>query len=96
MSILGGDVRPLLHQGAPVVPEAVVESQFVLQFLGLVHARVGVLPLEGGKPGQQEHGDGDPQVGCCHVDPDVKRERHQEREQVLRRRGLLLVQDADT
>ena len=59
--------------------EAIMESQLILQLLWLIYTGVGVLPLEGGKPGQQEHGDGDPQVGCGHVDPDIKRERHQER-----------------
>ena len=78
------------------MPEAVMKSQFVLKLLGLIHAGVGVLPLERGEPRQQEHGDGDPKVGRGHVDPDVQGERHQEREQVLRGRGLLFIQDADT
>ena len=49
--VLGGDVAALLHEAAPVVPEAVVQGQLVLQLLRLLHAGVRVLPLERGQPG---------------------------------------------
>ena len=48
--LLGRDVRALLHQAAPVVPEAVVQRQLVLQLLRLLHTRVRVLPLERSQP----------------------------------------------
>ena len=47
-------------------------------------------------PGQQEHGEGGPQVGCRHVDPHVHREGLDEGEQVGRVGLGLLVEDADT
>ena len=49
--LLGGDVAALLHEAAPVVPEAVVQGQLVLQLLRLLHAGVRVLPLERCQPG---------------------------------------------
>ena len=53
--LLGSDVASLLHEAAPVVPEAVVESQLVLQLLRLLHARVRVLPFKRSQPA----------IGCC-------------------------------
>ena len=47
-------------------------------------------------PCQQEHSDGDTEIGSRHVDPDIQRQRHQEGEQVLGRRRLLLVENAHT
>ena len=91
MNSLGSDVAALLHEASPVVPEAVVESQLVLQLLWLLHARVRVLPFKRGQPERksdfiwgkviqvepckEEHGDGDAEVGGRHVDPHVQRER---------------------
>lgn len=48
--LLWRDVGALLHQAAPVVPEAVVQRQLVLQLLRLLHTRVRVLPLKRGQP----------------------------------------------
>ena len=48
--LLGRAVGALLHQAAPVVPEAVVQRQLVLQLLRLLHTRVRVLPLKRGQP----------------------------------------------
>ena len=47
-------------------------------------------------PGQQEHGEGGPQVGCRHVDPHVEGQGLQEREQVRGGRLLLLEQDPNS
>ena len=54
MDLLGSDVASLLHEASPVVPEAVVESQLVLQLLRLLHARVRVLPFKGCQPEEEE------------------------------------------
>ena len=110
---LGGDVRALLHQRAPVVPEAVVESQLILQFLGFIHTRMRVLPLKwsqsknifiiymfwGSKlkwPCKKKHCYRYSQVGCCHVNPNIQRKRHQKGEKVLWWRRPFLVQNTDT
>ena len=52
--LLGRDVASLLHEASPVVPEAVVESQLVLQLLRLLHARVRVLPFKRSQPEKKD------------------------------------------
>ena len=48
------------------------------------------------RPGEDEEEDGDAQVGRGGVDPDVQRERRQEREQIWRFLLRLLVENADS
>ena len=48
----GCDVGTLLHDGADDVPEGVGQVELVLQLLGLLDARVGVVPLERREPRQ--------------------------------------------
>jgi hypothetical protein len=47
-------------------------------------------------PCHEEHEDGGGEVGGRRIDPDVDGEGRQEREQVRRGRGFLLVQDPDS
>jgi hypothetical protein len=47
-------------------------------------------------PCHEEHEDGGGEVGGRCIDPDVDGEGRQEREQVRRGRGFLLVQDPDS
>ena len=58
--LLGGDVAALLHEAAPVVPEAVVEGQLVLQLLRLVFTGVRIVPLVRCQPGRTVR-----RAGCC-------------------------------
>ena len=47
--VLGGNIGALLHEGAPIVPETVVEREHVLKLLRLFDTGVRVLPLIGGQ-----------------------------------------------
>ena len=43
--IIRRNIRPLLHETAPIMPETVMKGENVLELLGLIHTRMRVLPL---------------------------------------------------
>ena len=94
-NLLGGNVAALLHEGADSEPHGVAEGELVDQDLGLVIAGVGVVPLVGAEPGEDEQEDGHPEVGRGGVDPHVQGQWGEEGEQVRRLLLGLLVEDAD-
>ena len=80
------DVAALAKKGADTKPESIGDGPLVG---GL--ALPVVLPLVRSDPGQEEHGDGHPEVGSRRVDPHLDRERLQEGERIGWRRELFLV-----
>ena len=80
------DIASLAEKGADTEPESIRDGPLV----GGLPLPI-VLPLVGSDPGQEEHGDGDPQVGRRGVDPHLDGERLEEGERTGRRRKLFLV-----
>ena len=79
---LGIYVGALLHQSAHCEPEAVPEGELILdELLVLRVAGVGLAPLVGREASQGHHGEADQDVGDEREDPDLQRERIQEREE---------------
>ena len=85
----------MLHQRTDCEPHRVAERKLVDQDFRLVVAGVGVVPLVGAEPGEDEEEDGDTEVGHGRVDPHVQGQRREEGEQVGRLLLRLLVEDAD-
>ena len=47
--ILWSNIRPLLHQTSPIMPETVMKREHVLKFFWFIHTGMRVLPLIGGE-----------------------------------------------
>ena len=91
-----GASRTLLHERADGEPEAVEDGELVLHDVRVLVTRVRVAPLVRAEAGDDEQHEADAQVGGDHVHPHLHRQGRQEREELRRLRGGLLVQDRDT
>jgi len=85
----------LLHQRADGKPEAVGERELVVDVVGVGVARVRVVPLVRTEPGDDEQRRADDHVRDQHRDPDLERQRRQEREEARRLSDRALEENAD-
>lgn len=84
-TLLGRNFRALLQQSTDRKPHGIAQAELVLQFGGLLDARIRIVPFGRRNPAQHEQAQGHTQIGHAQVDPHLGGEGRHERE---RRRWL--------
>lgn len=82
--LLGSQLGTLLQQGANGEPKAIGKTKLILQFSGLLNARVGIIPLSWRHAAQDKHANGDTHVGETQPQPNLAGERRHEGEELGR------------
>jgi hypothetical protein len=70
-----------LHQRPDAEPKAVDERELVLDDIAVGVARMRVVPFVRAKASEDKERKANDEIGGHHVDPDLKRQRRQERKQ---------------
>ena len=85
----------MLHERPDGEPEAVGEGELVVDNVGVLVARVLVVPLVRTEPGDDEEDEADDEVRHEHVDPDLEGQRREKGEQARVLLLRTLEEDAD-
>ena len=86
----------MLHERSDDEPETVTERELIVDDVRVDNARMRIVPLERTESRDHEQREAHADVDDQHEDPDVERQRRQEREETGRLVERTLEQDADS